>query len=166
MTTKDESLQSSFLEKMREYVFLSEILKEAWFKRQLTVDILRAEVDSAGYDLVLECEGTSRYIQLKSSGSDAKTSRQTVNARLSDKPGGCIIWIFQDRLDGHHSYRFFGGSPTEKPDLGTTVGKHSKGNSQGVKTERPNTRVIRKNDFGELLSVSELFDELFPIPNS
>ena len=162
MTTKDESLQSGFLEKLREYVFLSEILKEAWFKRQLTVDVLRAEVDNAGYDLALECGGTLRYIQLKSSRSDAKTSRQTVNAKLSDKPGGCIIWIFQDSGDGHHSYRFFGGSPTEKPCLGNTVGKHAKANASGVKAERPNTRIISRSQFEPMDSVSDLFDRLFP----
>ena len=59
-------------------------------------------------------------------------------------------------------YRFFGGSPGECTDLGNMVGKHTKGNAQGDKTERPNTRVIAKSSFGELTSVSELFDKLFP----
>ena len=162
MTTNSESTQSGFLEKLREYAFLSDILKEAWFKRHLTVDILRAEVDSAGYDLALECGGTLRYIQLKSSKSDAKTSRQTVNAKLSDKPGGCIIWIFQDGQSGHQEYRFFGGGPAEKPNLGTTPGRHSKGDAQGFKAERPNTRVISKSQFAEMDSIGKLFDELFP----
>lgn len=166
MTTNTESTQSGFLEKLREYAFLSDILKEAWFKRRLTVDVLRAGVDSAGYDLALECGGTLRYIQLKSSKSDAKTSRQTVNAKLSDKMGGCIIWIFQDGQSGHQEYRFFGGAPLEKPDLGNTVGKHTRGNSKGDKNERPNTRVISKNQFVEMDSIGALFDRLFPSHSS
>ena len=89
---KSESAQSAFLEKPREYVFLSEIMQEAWVRRsETTIDLLRPDVDSAGFDLVPECNSLRRYIQLKSSRSEIKTARQTVNARLAEKPGGCIV---------------------------------------------------------------------------
>ena len=160
----EESYQSSFLEKLREYVFLSELLQEAWLRRHREIDILRCEVDSSGYDLVLQCGDTSRHIQLKSSRNGAKTARQTVNVKLADKPGGCIIWLIHDDSDGSVGlqYRFFGRGPKERLDLGDKVGKHSKGNAQGEKLSRPNTRVIGINKFDKPVRVDELFDKLFP----
>ena len=164
MSTKEESSNSTFLEKLREYVFLSEILQEAWVRRHQTVDILRAEVDSSGYDLVLECAGIRRYIQLKSSRADAKTSRQTVNVKLAEKAGGCIIWLFDSDSDDSVKleYGFFGGEPGKRLELGAKVGKHTKSTAQGVKTERPNTRVVNKGQFDKPVPVSKLFDKLFP----
>ena len=75
MTTSLESLQSSYVEKLREHVFLAEVLQEAWLRHGLPVSVLRSKVDSFGYDLVLECDGRTRHIQLKSSKWDATTSR-------------------------------------------------------------------------------------------
>ncbi len=166
--TNDESLNSSFLEKLREYVFLSEILREAWFNRQSTVDVMRAEVDNSGYDLALECGGTLRFIQLKSSRLGSKTSKQNVNIKLAEKRGGCIIWVFQDDSDDsvELQYRFYGGGPEDPPELGDTVGKHTKGNAQGEKRPRPNTRVIGIGKFDYPVKVNKLFDKLFPMHNS
>lgn len=167
-TQNDSSSNSSFLEKLREYVFLSEILKEAWFSRELTVDVLRAEVDNSGYDLALECEGTIRFIQLKSSWVGSKTATQKVNVKLAEKPGGCVIWLFQD--DSDHSvelkYRFFGGGPGEPPELGEKVGKHTKGNAEGEKLLRPNTRIIGIGKFDKPVNANQLFEKLFPNRNS
>ena len=164
-----DSFESGFRERTLEYIFLSEILQEVWLtQNRRTVDVLRPDVDRAGYDLVLECEGISRYIQLKSSRLDARTSRQTLNAKLADKPGGCVIWLSYEVIDGRAKlhYRFFGGTPEEKPNLGSIIGKHSKGNAEGVKAERPNTRVINKGGFTQLSSVGELIAKLFPSSNS
>ena len=163
-TGNNESVNSSFLEKLREYVFLSEILKEAWFNRRLTVDVMRAEVDNSGYDLALECGGTLRFIQLKSSRVGSKTAEQKVNLKLADKPGGCVIWLFQNESDAsvELKYRFFGRSPDEPPELGERVGKHTKGNAEGEKLPRLNTRIIGIGKFDKPVSANELFDKLFP----
>ena len=59
--------ESSSREKMLEHVFVSELLQEAWFRYGRTLEVLRSEVDSAGYDLVLEFNGVIRHVQLKSS---------------------------------------------------------------------------------------------------
>ena len=161
-----DSLESSFRESLLEHVFLSELLQESWLRRERVVDILRPDVDRAGYDLVLECGGVSRYIQLKTSRLDAKTNRQTVNAKLADKLGGCVIWLFFDAKAGRVEleYRFFGGGPREKPNLGSKTGKHSKANAKGMKAERANTRQINRGDFVKLSGVGELIDKLFPEP--
>ena len=44
-------LESSFREKLLEHVFVSELLQEAWLGRGQTMEVLRSEVDAAGYDL-------------------------------------------------------------------------------------------------------------------
>jgi hypothetical protein len=64
---------------------------------------------------------------------------------------------------------FFGSSPgLPLPDIaGFKVAEHVKGNSQGVKHERPNIRVIPKSRFEILTSVSDLVLRLFgPIGKS
>lgn len=143
------SLESSYQEKLTEYVFLSELLQESWLGRRRQIAVMRPDVDNAGYDLVLECEGVIRHIQLKSSRRDAKTSRQGVNAKLGDIPGGCVIWLSHENKGGRVNleYQFFGGTPGERPDLGNKVDKHTKANAQGVKTPRANRRVLNKGQF-------------------
>ena len=164
MTEDLAFLESSYQEKLTEYVFLAELLQEAWLGRRRQIAVMRPDVDNAGYDLALECEGVIRHIQLKSSRWDAKTSRQGVNARLGDIPGGCVIWLFH-RYDGRRvrlEYQFFGGDPGELPELGDKVAVHTKANAQGVKTIRPNRRVLNKGQFTPVGGVGELIDTLFP----
>ena len=137
-------LESSFREKMLEHIFLSKLLQEVW-RRRNTIDIataaiLRTEVDNVGYDLLFECETVSRYIQLKSSRYNSKKRTQTVNAKIGNKPGGCIIWLFYSE-DGEGSvalkYLFSGKCSTQCPDLGNKIGRRPTPNSQGDKPERP-----------------------------
>ena len=164
MTDDLASLESSYQEKLTEYVFLSEFLQESWLVRGQQIAVMRPDVDNAGYDLVLECAGAIRHIQLKSSRWDAKTSRQGVNAKLGEIDGGCVIWLFHNS-EGKRinlKYQFFGGTPKECPDLGNKVDKHTKANAQGVKTLRANRRVLNKGQFKPVDSVGELIDKLFP----
>ena len=124
--------ESRFREKMLEHVFLSEVLQYAWRRKQ-PVGILRAEVDRAGYDLVLECGAVTRYIQLKSSTAKNSKGRKPrppdVNGELARKLGGCVVWIWlvnEDEGAENHvnlEYRFLGKAPSEPPDLGSKKGK-------------------------------------------
>ena len=164
MTPKESDyMESSFRERMLEHVFLSEFLQEVW-RRGQTVDVLRSEVDNSGYDLVLEWGEVRRPIQLKSSRSDAKTSRQGVNAKLGDKPGGCVIWLSyaDDAERVSLEYRFFGKGPGECPNLGDRVRKHTKANAQGEKAIRPNQRVLNRGEFTVVSDVCKLLETLFP----
>ena len=167
MLARDEAsdyLESSFREKLLEHVFVSELLQEAWLGRGQTMEVLRSEVDSAGYDLVLDCGGITRYVQLKGSKVKATTSRQTVNVKLADKPGGCIVWLrYEEKPEVHRmelQYLFFGGAP-EQPRLPSLsefkIGRHTRGN----KAERPSTRVIPKSQFEPISSIGDLMNRLF-----
>src|SRR5271169_991558 len=86
-------LQSSLREKLLEHVFIGELLKCLWRRGRRDIEVLRAEIDTSGYDLVLECNGVLRYVQLKSSHRDATTRDVNVNLSLAKKPGACVIWI-------------------------------------------------------------------------
>ena len=165
MTTEADYLESSFREKLLEHVFLSELLQVAWLRRgRKTVEVLKPEVDNAGYDLVLECQNTCRYVQLKSSAQGSKTKQTNVNVKLIEKPKGCVIWLwFDDNAENRIVLRYLfleaereGWSIREcRPAKRTTP------NAQGFKPERRNTRVVEKTHFTEL-NVVELFDKLFP----
>ena len=163
MTTDADFLQSSFREKLLEHVFVSELLQEVWLANRQTMEVLRPEVDSSGYDLLLDREGVIRYVQLKSSRSDAKTSRQTVNSSLANKPGACVIWLVFQECNQRFKFEYlvFPDKLSGRLDLGTTIGRHARANATGYKAERPNTRVITKSKFTKLQTTNELVEWLF-----
>lgn len=167
VNTDDVYLKSMFYEQLVEHVFVSEVLQEVWYYFGATVEVLRSEVDASGYDVVFECTGRLRHVQLKTSKPDAKVSGQKVNVALASKPSGCIVWIVrhEDRQTCRMrlSYLFFGGEAGHPiPSLdGFKVAKHSKGNAQGVKKERPAIRVVPKSQFTEVGTTRELVRKLF-----
>jgi hypothetical protein len=160
-------LKSTFYQQLVEHVFIAEVLQEAWFGFDQVVEVLRAEVDASGYDVVFECGGVLRHIQLKTSKRDGKRKSVNVNIALANKPGGCVVWLLRedDRTTRRVglAYLFFGGMPGEKlPALdGFGVGKHSKGDSTGKKSKRPAIRLIPKTKFTKVESVRELVEKLF-----
>jgi len=164
---EDVYRRSSFYEQLVEHVFVSEVLQEAWYYFRETVEVLRSEVDASGYDVVFECNGVLRHVQLKTSKLDAKASGQKVNMALAAKPGGCIVWLV--RHEDHQtcrmrlSYRYFGGAPGEcLPSLqGLKVARHTKANALGVKAERSAIRVVPKSRFENVPSTRELVVRLF-----
>lgn len=163
---KQHSYNSSFREKLIEHLLISELLKYSWQKGDCTLEISKPEVDRTGYDLVAECNGYIRHIQLKSTYRGANTSRQKVHIDLAHKPSGCVVWVYfdQDSLE-LGPYFFFGGIPGEAlPDISTfKMAKHTKGNARGNKAERPNIRELKKSTCIELESVRALWHSLFGI---
>lgn len=68
----DTSHQSTFYEQLVEHVFISEVLQEVWYGFGKTIEVLRSEVDTSGYNVIFECDGILRHVQLKTSKADAK----------------------------------------------------------------------------------------------
>lgn len=163
----DAYLLSNFFEQLVEHAFVSEILQEVYYGRGQVVEVLRSEVDSYGYDLILESNGVMRHVQLKTSRPDARASGQKVHVKLGEKPGDCVIWVIRHECPVSRrmrsSYRFFGGAPGERlPDVsGFKVAKHNKGDATGRKKERPAIRVIPKSRFELVETTSELVRVLF-----
>jgi len=167
--SEDIFRKSSFFEQLAEHVFISEILQESYYGSGMTVEVLRSEIDASGYDLVLECNGFMRHVQLKTSRSDGRAAGQKVHTALGGRPCGCVVWIIRNEDPETRrmrlSYRFFGGQPGEPlPSLaGFKVAKHTKGNSAGEKKERPAIRVVPKSRFQAIGTTEELVGVLFGV---
>lgn len=155
---------SLYREKLIEHLFVGELLKHSWFKDNCSLEIAKPEVDNAGYDLIAEAHGVVRHIQIKTPMTTSKTALQKVHVRLAEKPSGCVVWIvFDAETLAFQSFRFFGDAAGESlPSLAALkVGKHTKGDSENNKAERPNIRVIPKRQFEELTSIEEVYRRLF-----
>lgn len=161
---ESDSLHSSRREKLVEHSFVAEVLRALWCKGIHEVDVLRSETDASGYDIVLQVGATIRHIQLKSSSRTAKTAKQNINMSLGKMQSGCVVWVlFEQATMDIGPFLWFGESPGERlPDITTfPVAKHSKANSKGEKTEKKNLRVIKKRQFTQLTSISEVIERLF-----
>lgn len=155
---------SSFRENVLEHMITAACLQELWKRDVFNCEVLKADVDGAGFDIVMEANHVLRHIQLKASLLGGRTSNQKINIHLSAKPSGCVIWMVVNpsTLDFEHFY-WFGGLPGHPlPDISDArIAKHTKANAYGVKLERPNLRILGKSHFTKLSTVSDLVDMLF-----
>lgn len=161
---ESDFLHSSRREKLIEHVFVGEVLRNLWRAGVHEVDLLRAETDAAGYDIVIEVGSVSRHIQLKSSAVGATTANQKVNVALGAKRSGCVLWVlFNSSTLELGPFLWFGGKPGEPlSDItGFPVAKHTKGNAEGEKKERKNIRIITKGKFTKVSSISGVIEKLF-----
>lgn len=159
-------LNSSFREKLIEHSLISELLKMSWRNGSCSIEIAKPEVDNQGYDLIMEDLGVIRHVQLKASHIGSSTTRQKLHVALSGKPSGCVVWVYFNEITLELGpFYFFGGSANEKlPTIDDfPVAKHTKGNSDGVKSERPSIRVVSKSKFETLDTVQELYQKLFKL---
>ena len=157
---------SAYREKLIEHLIVGEFLKLSWLEHECGLEVAKPEVDNSGYDIIAECYGVVRHIQFKASYTSSLTNKQKVHIKLADKPSGCVIWIIfnEDSLE-FKEFLFYGdkaGEPLPNID-NLKVAKHTKGNKDGVKNERPNIRVINKGQFESINSIGHLFQTLFCI---
>jgi hypothetical protein len=155
---------SSYREKLIEHLFVAELLKLSWLYHRCSLEISKPEVDNSGYDLIVEARGVVRHIQLKTSIVGGKTAVQKVHTKLAEKPSGCVVWIYIDEKTLHLGpFYYFGAEPGRPlPNLADRkVAKHTKGNKDGVKTERQSIRVLPKGSFTKIETLRELYTCLF-----
>jgi len=156
------SYRSRDRENLIEHVFISEILQECWFVREQPIEILRAEVDAYGYDLVLECNGLIKHVQLKATQNARPTRKQTINRFLENKVGGCVVWILIDRQHNEGrvqlNYLYFGGRrPRDRmPPLGDTPALNPRS-----KAPRKNSRLLDAKQFDAIPTTAALLDRMF-----
>lgn len=149
-------------EQMLEHQFLAELTRTL-MRQGHRCEVLRAEFDGSGHDVVLECDGVIRHVQLKAMRSDGKRRDVNIHVDLAAKPSGCVIWMLVDPetllIEG---YRWFGGAPGEPlPPLGDRVVRHSRANAQGQKAERPDLREAPKSAFVAIPTMEALIERLF-----
>jgi hypothetical protein len=58
--SKAHSEYSSFRENVVEHLFIGRCLQELWKQRVFDAEVLRADVDGAGYDVLIEARGQLR----------------------------------------------------------------------------------------------------------
>src|ERR1700745_1225164 len=117
------SQDSSLREQALGHRFLAELLSLMWRDGRRDIEVLKREVDRAGYDIVLEANGIIRHVQLKSSFIGSKVRDVSVNTKLLAKPGGCVTWLeFDPDTLAIRKYLWFGGSPgSALPGLGSKI---------------------------------------------
>jgi hypothetical protein len=157
---------SSYREQLVEYLFLSELLQDAWLRRQQRIDVLRADVDGAGYDLVAECNGVVRHIQLKSTVAGGARRSQNIHTALASQRSGCVVWVVLQHGGGHRletSFLTFGGAAGEPLGAldGFKAARHARANAEGVKSLRRAHRRVPMSAFVERPDVAAVSDWLF-----
>ena len=155
---------SSYREKLIEHLFVGELLKISWQHDDCELEVSYPDVDNAGYDVIKERRRIIRHIQLKASYVGGKTASQKVHIRLADKPSGCVVWLYfdEDSLE-LGPFLFFGGAPG-KPLLslsGAKIARHTKGDQDRFKAERPNIRVLNKGRFTRYETIQAVYEALF-----
>lgn len=164
--TEDHSLNSAVREKTLEHVFIGDCLCRLWAEGVRDAEVLRADVDAGGYDMVMEVKGKLRHIQLKASFNGSKVTEQTINARLAKKPSGCVIWLgFDPKTLELGPFYWFGNPPDEAlPDIpGSKKAKHTKANAQGEKTERRNSYKLKRTACEKVDTLNGVLKRLFGI---
>jgi hypothetical protein len=171
MTGPRDSLHSTQRELLIEHFFVGELMKQMWLRSFPNLEASKPQADKGGYDLVLESGRVIRHVQIKSSGHGARVVSQKVNVKLASKPSGCVVWVrFEPENLDLGPFLRFGGTPNQPlPSLSHfRVAKHTKGNAEGRKAERPNIRVVPKSHFTSLATIDDVIDRLFgvasPIP--
>ena len=156
-------LHSVLRERTIEHLLIGQLLQRLWRYGNTRVEILRSEFDRGGYDLVADAGATVRHIQLKCSRTNAAAAGQTISLNLSQKPSGCVLWIMVDDELNFDHFLWYGGLPGEPlPDiLKMPVAKHVKANAEGIKSERPNLRIVSKGKFTRLQTLDDVLDRLF-----
>jgi hypothetical protein len=157
------SHDSSLREQALGHRFLGDLLSLMWRVGRRDIEVLKSEVDRAGYDIVLEANGIIRHVQLKSSFVGSTVREVSVSTKLLAKPGGCVIWLeFEPDTLSIKRYLWFGGGPgSALPDLGSKISRHSRANSKGQKLERPMHRVVSKGRFEPLQEINLLVGRMF-----
>lgn len=156
--------QSVYREQLLEHLLIGDLLKHSWLHAGATLEVSQPSIDRSGHDVVLEANGVTRHLQLKSSSHAASTPAQKVHLGLASKPSGCVVWTRFDRATMKLGpFLFFGAEPGfPLPSLDAfKVAKHTKGNKEGVKMERRNLRVVRMSQFRKIADVSALYMALF-----
>lgn len=166
------SLHSSLRASILEHIFIGELGRALWCAGVRNFEVLRSEVDAYGHDLVVECSGIVRHIQLKSSHEGSHVAEVTLSLDLQQKNCGCVIWLEFDERMKIVSYRWFGGIPGEPlPSLGDKIATHTRGRkiAEGgpIRSPRPNHRVVKKSRFTRFEQIDQLLCAMFgPLPSA
>ena len=158
--------RSSYVENVLVHRLVADLASELWNRDPNSpLHIFNSEVDDSGFDLVLACANTLRYIQVKQVHLHGKASKFSVRLEFTRLRGSCVVVVVhsESELQVEH-FLFFGGSAS-KPMPSVESEKASvspiKRSEDGKKKVRPHYRDIPRKKFRGPLNTGELLDALF-----
>jgi hypothetical protein len=159
--------RSSYVENVLVHRMVADLAGELWHRNpNLPLHIFNSEVDDSGFDLVLSCANTLRYIQVKQVHLQGKTKKFSVRLEFTSLPGSCVVVIVHSESDLQvKHFLFFGGSANESmPNVESEKASVSsiKRGENGKRKIRPHYRDIPRNKFCGPLNTGELLNALFP----
>lgn len=160
--------QSVYREQLLEHLLIGELLKHSWLHHGATLEVSQPAIDRSGHDIVLEANGVTRHVQLKTSARTSGTTSQKIHISLGLRSSGCVVWIqFDPTTLELGPYYYFGGEPGQvlPPIDELKIVKHTKANSQGVKLERKSFRIVPRAKFLKIEGVEQLYSILFGFHN-
>jgi hypothetical protein len=146
-----------------EHVFLGELLRYLWVAGIPGVQVLKPEVDAAGYDLVLSLGRVIRHVQLKTMMKGGKARFQPVHELLAEQQSGCVVWIVLNEDLSFDHFLWYGEAPGRALEKlrKCKVAKRTRANALGIKKERASTRSVPKSAFGRVVGMETLVQRLF-----
>ena len=159
--------RSSYVENVLRHAFLAELSCLVWKNDPFdSLKISNAEVDDAGYDVVLARGNVVRHIQLKQAHDKKTPQKFSVRVSFATLPGSCIVVISHALTDlTPTSYAFYGSKPVEPMpyiEAHSTTRAPGRRNADGGRVLRARYRDVPFSRFKRGLTAKELLDELFP----
>lgn len=157
------SEHSVLREKVIEHIFLADLSRTLLLDLETPFEVLRAEFDANGYDVVIEAAGLLRHVQLKATAATGRRAHVDINLSLAEKPGGCVVWIFVDpQTLSLGPFLWFGGAAGQRlPSLGEREVRHTRGDATGAKKVRSGLRRVPKGEFTRFATIGELATAMF-----
>lgn len=136
----DEHDRFNYRAAVLEHLLIGELLRHLW---PTPLEVCKPQVGAVGYDLILQCRGILRHVQLKSSPAGGDTRTVKVCSELEQRRGGCVIWTQFDKQTMQMAFWWLGGAPGEPlPEL-------------------PAGGIVEQSRFRRVGSVPELLQLLF-----
>lgn len=165
--TKALALRSSHVENILTHALVAAIGQELWRRDPgLDLQVFNAEVDDSGFDLVLGCGGSMRYIQIKQTHLLGKAVKYSLRQDFAQMIGGCAVVLVYgaETLEIDHCLFYGGGagetmSPVEHLPMTKSPGRRT---IEGVRKIREHYRDVPRKSFKGPLSIAELVNCLFP----
>lgn len=159
--------RSSYVENVLRHAFIAELSSVAWSRNPNEgLQVFNAEVDDAGFDVVLNYKGQIRYVQLKQAHAGKVPAKCSVRLSFSEMPDSCVVLLSHSVDDLKlTNFRFYGGTPgLPMPSIAALHPTKAPGrrNAKGERKVRTNYRDVPIKKFSSPLSAEELLVELFP----
>lgn len=139
--------------------FIAALAREICSREQYDFCFSKPMLDDAGYDMVLDCAGTIKLIQIKTMVQGGSTSSWKVKKDFLERDQAIVIVIIYD-IDKWEIKSFLCcSSKKEKVDVqNLPSAKHTKCNADGIKSPRLEQVELQKSKFDEIICIKDVYD--------